>query len=209
MRRLLVSLLSGLLTAIAVSWVIVEWSSLNHSNLVPIVAGRYPCLVPEEWPSATTLYQAHSVGVTLSYGAGGGESDTPPGPLRVQVTVLAAGWPCRAVKYRRYLTLDSSTRTILRVPIGSLEYSANLSGIPSTAKPMGIRALPYEPVPLGLAANTVAYGAIAWILLWAASRIRRRLWSRRGRCLRFGYDLAGLQMCPECGSCRLHKTEYI
>ncbi|HVU64866.1 MAG TPA: hypothetical protein VHC70_12875, partial [Phycisphaerales bacterium] len=62
---------------------------------------------------------------------------------------------------------------------------------------------PVMPIWSGLALNTLFYGTIAWGLLFLPGTVRR--WRRRrgGRCVKCGYDRAGLAAgapCPECGA---------
>ncbi|MEZ6241932.1 MAG: hypothetical protein R3B57_02715 [Phycisphaerales bacterium] len=55
------------------------------------------------------------------------------------------------------------------------------------------------PVWPGFAIDAAFYAGVCWVLLFApgvAIRWRRR---QRGRCPACGYDLAGLESCPECG----------
>lgn len=63
------------------------------------------------------------------------------------------------------------------------------------------RALPYRPIWLGFAINTMLYASIIWLptlVIFTASRFIRR---NRGRCIKCGYDLRrGASVgCPECG----------
>jgi hypothetical protein len=70
------------------------------------------------------------------------------------------------------------------------------------------------PVWPGFALYTVFYGALAWGMWWIPGAMRRVHRRRAGRCVRCGYDLAGLTargdatgrvdavsvvVCPECG----------
>jgi hypothetical protein len=53
----------------------------------------------------------------------------------------------------------------------------------------------------GFALDTVFYGAIVFLLWSAPGFVRQRRRTRRGACVRCGYDLAGTAgPCPECGS---------
>lgn len=63
-------------------------------------------------------------------------------------------------------------------------------------------ALGYRPIWFGLTVNSLAYGALWFVLFAAIARWRRRRASRRGKCPQCGYDLSGLAAgatCPECG----------
>ena len=78
-------------------------------------------------------------------------------------------------------------------------------GIPlaavNTADPRdGLRALPYRPIPLGLAADSLLFALVWSGILVAPRAIRRAIRRRHGQCLECGYDLSGVSgKCPECG----------
>ena len=63
------------------------------------------------------------------------------------------------------------------------------------------RVLPLRPMPLGLAADTLVFGAAAWALVRGPRWVRSTRRIRRGRCPACGYDLLGRFEggCPECG----------
>ena len=59
-----------------------------------------------------------------------------------------------------------------------------------------------EPLPLGLLANAVLYGACMWIFSLVPPFLARRLGRSRNRCPACNYDRRGLAesaACPECG----------
>lgn len=77
---------------------------------------------------------------------------------------------------------------------------------PTRPRPFGRRpqiaapfALPVYPIWTGVVADTAVYGLLWWTLLFAPWAARRRWRRRRGRCMKCGYDLAGVDRCPECG----------
>jgi hypothetical protein len=62
--------------------------------------------------------------------------------------------------------------------------------------------LPIAPIWSGLAIDTLFYGTIAWVPLFLPGTLRRWRRRRTGRCIKCGYDRAGLApnaACPECG----------
>jgi hypothetical protein len=68
------------------------------------------------------------------------------------------------------------------------------------------RVLPYHPLLIGFALNTVVYGILIWILIRGSFALRSFIRRRRGRCPMCGYDLRGAPPevgagdgCPECG----------
>ena len=64
------------------------------------------------------------------------------------------------------------------------------------------RALPYRPIWPGFAINTIFYAAILWLLTLGPFTARRIIRSKRGRCIKCGYDLRHVEhkKCPECGA---------
>jgi hypothetical protein len=58
---------------------------------------------------------------------------------------------------------------------------------------------PTVPMWPGFALNTVFYGAIVFVLWTEPGFVRRRRRRRRGLCAGCGYELKGLERCPECG----------
>jgi hypothetical protein len=47
--------------------------------------------------------------------------------------------------------------------------------------------------------DTAFWGGAAFMVWSAPGFVRRGVRRRRGRCVRCGYELKGLAMCPECG----------
>ena len=66
--------------------------------------------------------------------------------------------------------------------------------------PIIYNRLALKPLWPGSAINTAFHGALVWLVGFGPFALRRVLRVRRGRCLRCGYDLAGLDRCPECGA---------
>ncbi len=67
------------------------------------------------------------------------------------------------------------------------------------------KALPLRIRAVGFMTNTAFYAALLW-LPFAPFAARRMIRRRRGRCVRCGYDLRGIQhdVCPECGGSICH-----
>lgn len=92
------------------------------------------------------------------------------------------GWPLAA------LGVDWSGR-------GVIEFGAD----PADPSRQPIR-LPYLPVWLGVVVNTALFAALWMLPLVGIPALRRNRRRRRGLCSRCAYELAGLMVCPECGS---------
>jgi len=68
-----------------------------------------------------------------------------------------------------------------------------------------LSVVPFRPLLLGLAVNTILYGSLAWLAIFGPSAVYRRMQTEHRKrlqcCWQCGYDLQGdLSMgCPECG----------
>lgn len=69
------------------------------------------------------------------------------------------------------------------------------------------KRLPLRPLPLWFAINALVYALSVIFVhaMWCEARERWR--AGRGRCAGCGYELAGLEVCPECG-CRLKLVAW-
>lgn len=114
---------------------------------------------------------------------------------------MAAGWPMRAL----VCECDEPTQD----PVSKLAvYPASRGGLtlPCHVVKDGAtiflpRGLPYRPLWVGFAVNTMLYSAL-WALPVCAGPIRRAWRLRQGRCIVCNYDRRGLAAgarCPECG----------
>jgi hypothetical protein len=61
-------------------------------------------------------------------------------------------------------------------------------------------SLPLMPLWPGFAIDVALHAVLSWLLCFAPFTLRRVLRARRGRCLGCGYDMRGLDACPECGA---------
>jgi hypothetical protein len=122
--------------------------------------------------------------------------------------VQVAGWPCDCVWGSMVLKdprLNDLTPIKGRLPHGVVARGVAYVGREYSPRDnRGICGyLPIAPIWSGLAIDTLFYGTIAWGLLFLPGTLRR--WRRRrgGRCVKCGYDRAGLgaeSACPECGA---------
>jgi hypothetical protein len=124
-----------------------------------------------------------------------------------------AGWPCFSLTCSKngpvvfmvdgYSTwaFNGDPNAVLDGGFPLLDFACQRMGNPW-------RALPYKPVWLGFAINTIFYAAIFWLLFAGPGRLRRFIRTKRGLCPACGYDLrgqpppdsdAGRRVCPECG----------
>lgn len=63
-----------------------------------------------------------------------------------------------------------------------------------------IPGLALRPLPVGFAINTLVYATVLWGVSFGPGHVRRFKRRRQGLCVKCGYDAAGLQRCPECGT---------
>jgi hypothetical protein len=119
---------------------------------------------------------------------------TAAGQIDSRVVSVASGWPLPAMVYHRFFpdvkpkTLLDRIRQGLESPFGA-------------GQSWHKQYVPLMPIWLGFAVNTILYalpfaGLAVLGLCWRAWARRRR-----GRCVRCGYEVAGLAPpCPECGA---------
>ena len=64
------------------------------------------------------------------------------------------------------------------------------------------RVFAFRPIWARFAINTIFYAAILWLLTLGPFTTRRFIRRKRGRCIKYGYDLRGtthMIICSECG----------
>lgn len=85
-------------------------------------------------------------------------------------------------------------------PIYQVEYGIMLETTPGSDE-RGLRAIPLRIIWLGFVLNTIIYAVLLWLLTLGPFTARRMIRSKRGRCIKCGYDLRGdFELgCPECG----------
>ena len=120
------------------------------------------------------------------------------------VDTAALGWPFRCVLGE---VLGDGPQFYLVV--GKAAFSApseraairyHTPGAASATDPHS-GAIPFQPIWLGLGADSVIYGSAAWFLLRCCRAILRANRRRRGLCPACAYDLRAdlASGCPECG----------
>lgn len=216
MRRLVMGL--GLLLAIAAANIGVAWLCAAFS---PLDAGQSRIL---GWAGRDP-----SAGVMRGFGrtriAWIGEfppvppADTSDTPWRTSTpargrpfTIEDSGWPFRCMRATTSGGIffvdgtDFSTMWGGNIGSSSLMFTRavpladeQLSGMLAGAGPIW-RALPLQPLWLGLAANTVTYLGVFAAVVAICRASLRRFRTSRGRCPRCGYQLVSSGRCPECGA---------
>jgi len=146
-------------------------------------------------------------------------ADTPEAPSRNSTpvrgrpfTIEDSGWPLRCMRATTaggILFVDgtdfstiwggncgSSSLLFTRaVPLADEQLTGMLAGTGPTW-----RALPLQPLWLGLAANTLIYLCVLAAAVAGVRTALRRRRTSRGRCPHCGYPLVSPGRCPECGA---------
>jgi hypothetical protein len=191
---------SGAVLTVGVAWGIAAWLPAPsyaggwRGQSVPVSMH----MVPSSWPLCVRAEQGRAWGRTETQAYYGTEGPHYYSGAEHMLVHMQTGWPMRAME--SWMTLD--------MPAGAPWQSKNHFGFrigdlaprgrPYPERPF--RRIPLRPDMPGFAVNTVTYAlvlfAAARLVTWARGALRRR----RGQCARCGYDIAGLAMCPECGS---------
>ena len=110
---------------------------------------------------------------------------------------FAAGWPLRALECRMDLpkSPDEEMRLVGGFWLGARPAPPIFSRGRSRAP-----ALPYRPIRLGFAINTLMYAVVLGLLFLAPGTVRRAYRARRQRCRRCGYPIGASPACAECGA---------
>ena len=159
--------------------------------------------VPNEWPRRPYMvFQRFAFGwesVCAYAHIPSTEPATSPGDHTLDVH--SAGWPLRSLRgtyaytwtYRGSAIAESRFLHLIELPKGYLWLSWP-------------RYFPTSPIWPGFAIDTVFFGLLGWSAVRFPGTVRRWRRHRAGKCLKCGYDLAGLASadrattCPECGT---------
>ena len=114
-----------------------------------------------------------------------------------------AGWPALALGWQADgMSEGGNVRSgALRIPewrsnpIRGFQWTTQTNDTPSER----FRLVPTRPTMPGFALDALFWGSVSWLLFFAPFTLRRALRARRGRCPACGYDMRGLDACPECG----------
>lgn len=119
-------------------------------------------------------------------------------PSRFRYT-LASGWPCRAFDCE--YVLEVSPRRFVVVGGVALSNTGSIDDVIAFVTGAVVpKALPYHPIPLGLAIDSALYGSGIFVASHSLRLAQRFFRRRRRACEACGYPLAGLPgPCPECG----------
>jgi len=186
-RRLAIAavcLVLGAIVNVLVAWGLGLWSPTSRQEVPHPVVQPWPCTVPDGWPEVSGLSVYRGIGIEFRIATGLREEQLLQGgaPSFCGAFVYESGWPVHALGYT---SLNGT---------GTMPGGTNI-GCLSTRAGM----LPLVPLWPGIVINAVFYGVLLWLAGLGFASIRRARRRRRGRCAWCGYELAGLEQCPECG----------
>ena len=196
---ILLLLALGAVSTVAVAWACAAWVPVGTDRIVgyserggvvtradhlgTMIVGSYPDFV---------------VG-----GQRAAQEDVIPAWAERQIAIrdnqwfFAAGWPLRALECRMDLpkSPDEEMRLVGGFWLGARPAPPIFSRGRSRAP-----ALPYRPIRLGFAINTLMYAVVLGLLFLAPRTVRRAYRARRQRCRRCGYPIGASPACTECGA---------
>ncbi len=208
LTKLVVFLILGAVVNVAVAWGSAAWSAPGNVKSLDFTSRK---IAEDEFEGVTRL---RVFGHTrVNYGT---FSELVVGKTAAQMTQIVwlpgdnycemrAGWPLRTLRCRNLVEIEMGGTTSITINA----YAANpiQGGIVLTQFSIGNpaqswRALPYQPVWSGIVINTIFYAATLWFLSIGPFEVRRMIRSKRGHCIKCGYDLRGAEheVCPECGA---------
>lgn len=207
-RTIIIFLLAGAVTTVAVAWACAAWVSLVGSTggarAAPMQGRLWRVVFDCRALGAERLILLGSAGPWI-----GGEPPvvdeehllpawarrTPPEIDQHAVWLHdGRGLPFHSM-HCEFVLRGSELKTLL----GGIELPRSLIQGPDPT--LLWRALPLWPIWAGFAADSVFYAAMLWLPLRGLRAVRRFMRLNRGMCLVCGYDLRGdrSRACPECG----------
>jgi hypothetical protein len=205
--RILVCLILGAITTVAVAWGIVTKESIRSLRGRPLES-QYD-LQPQQLACngfAHPFFDHILVWPDDSPRSG----DLPPIRFRKPLQTLSCrnlkghfglaslyGWPCRALFHAQWGTIGWTEVD----QAGLLNLNANKEETDTASNRWLFPVLPLWP---GFAIDTLFFAAIWFGVFFGFASGKRAIRRKRGRCLRCGYDLRGdlAAGCSECGSGR-------
>jgi len=214
-KRMVSSVCLGVIVNLAVAWGLTLWSPnfvvsrIAMGDIVYIESDKF------YWEIAAGYQSKHEYYIPmdgrLSYAG-------PPGTTSGH---RYAGWPMLGVYSRVTLsrrpftaTNRSGRATTYYEAIGGWGLPTSeliRRGYPTNHLPAWLRAQPERRLPLvplwpGFAINTLFYGSLAWVTLFAITRAKQRRRRDRGCCIACAYPVENLETCPECGTTANPRT---
>lgn len=216
-KRMIVFGLVGVTATVLSSWSIPLVYGLTFPRLSPRARPYAPHprleLTVVDWPYSGHVSDTYSFGVhylqtPLSVTLEGEPANHIGGFQFASLKRSDYGWPMRGMRTYRLIPTTSPPTWGPRsdpIPVPDLDpltiFDRGVTSRPLLPKTNAESfRLPLRPIWPGFAVNAVFYAGVCWLLLAAPGDIRRWRRRRRGACAACGYDLAGLEACPECGA---------
>jgi len=213
--RILICLLLGAITTVAVSWGCAVWAPnrLGSTGILSIsdtptrkrsVRDHWAAPVPTDWASHSVhwwlfedAWQTHVLALDLP--------NHQNEPIKHQEVSLF-GVPARSfywssIRLRSFRSAAEDLK-VIEFSNSGLKEGLLLSQLPLLDRNAdSFRRIPLHPIWPGLLFDTLFYAAIWFGVFIGFTGARRFIRAKRGRCPRCGYDLRGqlAQGCPECG----------
>lgn len=157
---------------------------------------------PFNWsPKADLISTSRSLGYRVRI-AGSMQQSRPPQVVQQLQEEITIGWPFACLRHRS----DATSQVWSTRPLGLFTLSDHGDALlfsPSRAianSASNSSVIPLTPWWPGLFANLATWTLIYWMFLFMPWQWRRHRRIARGQCLRCGYELKGLEVCPECGN---------
>jgi hypothetical protein len=195
--RVPVCALIGAAATVAVAWGLKVHAANNPGHGWTVVSffgsaelQPWPVRVPAQWPLGRPDTVSRRLGVEYQ------EWDAIEYMQHsIWLEVLRVGFPAKALGAHYWHDIDNQHRS-----------RARHSGVLGRHDKRGIGSLtslwsglPCNPLWPGFLVDTAFWGGAAFMVWSAPGFVRRGVRRRRGRCVRCGYELKGLAVCPECG----------
>lgn len=209
LRFAVLSLAIGVVLTVAVAWAFALLGTFSDGQLHVNDGGDgppRPVIPPPEGWDVATWRELHGLGLRMDMVSERewiGSSlilSLNGGPQRT-VTHYRAGFPFLAL---RWLGEGSDVPQQNTTGVARAWWMGIEVGLPARGSgvPRGgiVPRLPIRPAWPGFTLNTLIFGAAACGVMLAAGSAWRRRRRSRGLCVRCGYDVVGLAVCPECGA---------
>ena len=138
-------------------------------------------------------------GCALTWGAYGtrtGVSAKPVDGLDEYTLLLDTGIPFRTLRGLEDEWVEFDGKTVTR---HHMEFGVWVIAVSKATARGGKLRLPFLPLPLGFAINTIFYAAALWLLFAFPFVLRRRRRIKRGLCPACAYPVGDSAVCTECG----------
>lgn len=211
-KRALVALAVGVLLNVAISGALAAFIGVPPRPAKQVQAvqpDRWPRTVSAEWPKPTGVHTRRWWCCTMIDAVGYTRIPEERGPDFVSrathesaytLMLRQWGWPMRSLEYQWTHTQPMLVNVWLFKPPAEASLRTGLPVSTSITRSPERTHLPLMPVWPGFVVNSLFYAAVAGAILFAPGAVRRARRRRRGRCLACGYDVRGLDTCPECGA---------